>query len=158
MLREKFPEFCGSPSPPVGGAGPTARSPGPEGWRLGRGQGGGATPHRPPPRGSRPRRPWLGSIIILAAPCPPLWRLLPPLLLLRFTCPQQGEVSAGRVQVTLTLHLSCSQSRTLIRSDVPARFYIEAHSGLPSALAAPQLSGRSHGQCCFVPAASPPES
>lgn len=91
MLREKFPEFCGSPSPPVGGAGPTAQSPGPEGWRLGRGQGGGAAPHRPPPRGSRPRCPWLGSIIILAAPCPPLWRLLPPLLLLRFTCPQQGR-------------------------------------------------------------------
>lgn len=35
MLREKFPEFCSSPSPPVEGMGPPILSPaGEEGWRY----------------------------------------------------------------------------------------------------------------------------
>lgn len=49
MLREKFPEFCGSPSPPVGGAGPPPPSPRPKGRRPGLRPGAGLSTAAPRP-------------------------------------------------------------------------------------------------------------
>lgn len=183
MLREKFPEFCGSPSPPVGGAGPPTPSPASKG-RATRAQAGRGVLL---PLPSAPRRgpvllcpPSLRSFVSSALPVHPLGPtplapLLPPLPGPRLACPQQGGAFAGRVHVTSTLPVllpvpglvksCCPVSRAApsaghslaVGPDGPARFSVEAHSALASALAAPQPSGGSRGLCCFVPAESPRE-
>lgn len=74
MLREKFPEFCGSPSPPVGGAGPPTPSPASKG-RATRAQAGrGVLPAaalRPSARPCASVPAVLALVCVLGAPRPP---------------------------------------------------------------------------------------